>query len=110
METKLHHVVPQTIADCLERLLDDLRQDLGFKQFDAETCPEIYQTLCIPYLFFLGNRLIIDKSPFSFSVDLIDNLQKAGLITPKPRNYEELKYTFENLFYETSRYLTEIKV
>jgi len=110
MTETLHPAVPTEIVENIDELLKDMRIDLGFKKFDKQTSPQIYQGISILYFFELGSNIhnTISKTVSEgFYYGLIKQLQTANLIEPKPKNYDELKATFQNLFSETSKYLTD---
>ena len=110
METELHPAIPREVTKNLDNLLGGVCVGFGFTKFDSETSPQIYQGVAMLYFFALGNN--INKMNLPTQLDplydgLLKHLQTAKLIEPKPRNYRELKDNFQNLFSETSRYLTD---
>jgi len=108
--TSLHPLIPTDFVNNLEFLLDELKTDLGFKNFDDKSSPEIFQSLNILYFFALGtkiNELDPTKST-TYNLDLIYQLNQEGLITTKPKNLDELKNTYTKIFEKTSEYLKKI--
>lgn len=110
MGKKLHPAIPKGVTENLDELLEDTRKGLGFKQFDAETSPKVYQGILMFYFFALGNN--IHKMGLSTGADslykgLLRHLQTIDLIESKPRNYSELRETFKSLCSQTSKYLEE---
>ena len=107
----LHPLIPYDFVNGLEDFLDDVKVDMGFKTYNAKSCPEIYQGLSILYFTSLGFKIAeVDPSKQQMhSQDLLYQLNKKGLITPKPKNQEELKETFNKLFEGTSEYLRNLK-
>ena len=110
MEAKLHPAIPREVTENLDSLLDDARKDFGFEQFDSDSSPQVYQGVAMLYFFALGSnvhKMNLPTQSGSLYDCLLKHLQTAKLIEPKPRNYQELRDTFQNLCSETSRYLTE---
>jgi hypothetical protein len=107
----IHPLIPNNFVDSLDYLLDELKTDFGFKEFNEESSPQIYQGLSFLYFFELGykiNELDPKKSQLR-NLDLLYQLNNAGLISSQPKNRTELKTTFENLFTKTSEYLRNLK-
>ena len=107
----IHPLIPHDFVDSLDYLLEEVKTDFGFKEFNEESSPQIYQGLSVLYFFALGSKITeLDKTKSdSRNFDLLYQLNKAGLINPQPKNHTELKTNFENLFIKTSEYLRNLK-
>lgn len=110
MEAQLPSPLSREITENLDEIVKDILKGFGFEQFDAETSPEVYLGVSMLYFFALGvdiHKMDLPTNPLPLYDGLIKHLQTAKLIEQKPRNYQELKDTLQNLFSETSRYLTD---
>lgn len=106
----LHPLIPTDFVNNLEFLLDEIKTDFGFKEFNEETSPQIYQGFNILYFFALGTKIneLDNTKSNTYNFDLIYQLNEQGLIDAKPKNLDELKSTYAKLFEKTSEYLRTI--